>query len=172
MFNLRSTERGNFTVEFAIVGVFFALLIAFSGDVVMKLSIKGKLDRLAYSMVSILKERTELFGEDYALTNDLSSSLFNIAQNSLSRLMSDFSVDKFGMVVNSYDDTGKLYGQAFGGYSCSALPVDDGLLIETTWGRSITLYQVTLCYQSNNWYGGVIGETYELVRTDAVMMGR
>ena len=54
--NLKSKQRGVFSIEFAIVGVVFSLLLAFSGDVIMKISIKGKLDRLSYSLVNVLKE--------------------------------------------------------------------------------------------------------------------
>lgn len=68
--NLKSKQRGIFSIEFAIVGICFSLLLAFSGDVIIKLSIKGKLDRLSYSLVNVLKERTQLYGMDYQLTSE------------------------------------------------------------------------------------------------------
>lgn len=171
-------NKGNFTVELAIIGVFFSLLIAFSGDVIIKLSIKGKLDRMAYSAASIVKERKQLFDDEYQVENTERDYAYNIVSRSLQRTISDFSTDKFGFSLDVYTldaDTGNVERSTeypLGGISCTVSQPNQNLFISTTYGRSLTLYQATLCYKTDNWFGSLIGETYDRVQSYAVLMGR
>jgi tight adherence protein F len=171
-------QGGNFTVEFAMVGVFFSLLLAFSGDIIIKLSIKGKLDRMAYSAATIIAERTQLFDDTYiideASTGEGSKS-YQIVLGSLTRTISSFDEDKFGYELDqiTYDTSGTTQSPIFKkGIACDLSNPSSDMLITTSWGRSLTLYQVTLCYTTDNWFGGLLGKNYSRVQSYAIAIGR
>jgi hypothetical protein len=179
----KSYQQGNFTVEFAIVGVFFALLLVFSADIIIKLSVKGKLERMAFSAANIIKERTELFKEGtFTVSDEQADQAYKIVKNSLTRTMSNFDSTKFGFALHvrqgigetDEDDQTKIISQwsAPSGTLCQAKPPSKDLSFTTTFGRPATLYQVTLCYDTENWYGNLIGEDFSRVSTRAVVMGR
>ena len=181
--SIYSKSKGNFTVEFAIVGVFFALLLVFSGDIIIKLSIKGKLERLSYSIVNIVKERTQLFGEDeYSIDDTEAENAYTITVDSLKRTMSSFDESKFGFVLNAYrrsdygtgDSIESLgsWSQEGSNISCQSSKPDKELIFQTSWGRSATFYQVTLCYASPNWFGSVMGGDYSKISVRSAAVGR
>lgn len=175
-----SKNKGNFTVEFAIVAIFFALLIAFSGDVIVKLSIKGKLDRMAYSSASIIKERKQLFGDEFSAVEQEGIDAYTIVNASLGRTISNFDTEKFGFSLDMYElisgtvSKTTIYNSNSSGVgiACTVPTPKQALFITTTYGRSLTLYQATLCYQTNNWFGSLVGETYDRVQSYAAVMGR
>ncbi|WPC76447.1 tight adherence pilus pseudopilin TadF [Vibrio porteresiae] len=182
-----SRRKGNFTVEFAIVGVFFSLLLVFSGDIIIKLSIKGKLERLSYSIVNIVKERTQLFGEDeYSVDDTEAENAYTITVASLKRTMSSFDESKFGFVLDAYTrsdyGTGDKIDSIVSGsgswvhegsnISCQSTKPDKDLIFQTSWGRSATFYQVTLCYASPNWFGSIIGGDYSKISVRSAAVGR
>lgn len=184
MTNSAIKQRGNFTVEFAIIGLVFSLLFVFSGDVVIKLSYKGKLDRLSYSMVDIIKERTQLYDENYELTEHNVNTVINIARSSLARTISQFDSKKFGYLVEAvtFDSrqfpTYRVFPYAGGtsiGLQCTAhQPLNEMTHLSkiTTWGRRSTLYRVTLCYDTDNWIGDLLGMEFSRVQSHAVIIGR
>jgi tight adherence protein F len=167
-------QCGNFTVEFAIVGVFFSMLIAFSGDIIVKLAIKGKLDRMSYSAASIAKERTQLFSESYTISKSEADNLYTIVENSLKRTMGNYDSTKFGMALNVYTYTTKINTTSYskGDITCTIPSPSESLFITTSWGRRVTLYQVTLCYETDNWFGSIIDKTYNRVQSHSIIMGR
>ncbi len=178
--SMLNKQHGNFTVEFAIVAVFFSLLIAFSGDLIIKLSIKGKLDRMSYSASSIIKERTQLFNSIYDIDESITKeglNTYNIVKASLSRTMKSFDENKFGYSLDIYklDKLNVIREKVYkypNGIECSVSTPDKDLFITTTWGRTLILYQVTLCYQTNNWFGILLGKTFNRVQSYSIVMGR
>lgn len=179
---LTKNQQGNFTIEFAIVGVFFALLLVFSADLVIKLSIKGKLERLSYSIVNIIKERTQLFGEDdYSVSSTEAQEDYTIVINSLKRTMGSFDESKFGFDLEVYQrsnygtgDELKSAGswQSSNGIQCESSKPDVEMVFQTSWGRSATFYQVTLCYDSPNWYGSLTGKDFSRITIRSASIGR
>ncbi|MGX9418278.1 tight adherence pilus pseudopilin TadF [Vibrio sp. WJH972] len=178
-FTKRQHQTGNFSVEFAIVGVFFSLLLVFSADVIIKLSIKGKLDRMAYSAASVIKERTELFAGilDVDESNTQQGErTYDYVQASLGRTIGNFDPNAFGFSLDVYTFDGSNVTST-NAYTASALtctvnqPSDD-LFITTGWGTTLTLYQVTLCYETDNWFGDLIDVEFNRVNTYAAVMGR
>lgn len=179
----RATQLGGFTVEFAIVGAFLSLLLVFCGDITIKLAYKGKLDRLSYSLVNVLKERTQLYGEEYFLTTNQVTSIVNIATDSLRRTANAFDPARLGYLIESvtFDQdqvpTYEAFPQVLDGTvkTCQTnrtLDTMTHLSKVTTWGRRTTLYRVTLCYETNNWLGDLLNREFKTVQSDAVMIGR
>ncbi|CAH0540328.1 hypothetical protein VMF7928_02773 [Vibrio marisflavi CECT 7928] len=180
MTNSTSKQKGNFTIEFAVVGVALALLLVFSMDVIVKLAYKGKLDRLSYSLVNVAKERTQLYGEDFQMTEPDATALFNIASNSLRRTAGSFELDGLGMVVEGLTFSGVGVPNnasvfELGNYDCR-LPQNIGdlqdLSVVTSWGRQARLYRVTICYETENLFGRVLGGEFTRVRSSSVIVGR
>jgi tight adherence protein F len=166
---------GNFSVEFAIVGVVFSLLLVFSGDIIVKLAMKGKLDRMAYSAASIIKERTQLFEEDYTTTTTEAQNTYNYVVASLGRTLNNFDVNQFGYSLDVFTNDGTSTSKSTPystGISCTVGTPSSDLFVTTSWGNIVTLYQVTLCYETDNWYGDLIGTTFNRVASYSVVMGR
>lgn len=46
--NLKYKQKGTFAIEFAIVGLFLGILLMVTIDSTIKISTKGKLDRLSF----------------------------------------------------------------------------------------------------------------------------
>lgn len=178
--NLKSKQRGVFSIEFAIIGLVFSLLLAFSGDVIMKISIKGKLDRLSYSLVNVLKERTQLYGADYQLTGSEVTSLNNIAKHSLTRTFSVFDASNYGFLVEelSFSDSetpNPMISEQRGTIRCrvdQSIDELEKLTVLSVRGRKMPLYRVAICYESNNWFGGLVGKSYTRVMSDSIVIGR
>lgn len=170
---------GNFAVEFAIVGIFFSLLLVFSGDIIIKLSLKGKLERLSFSMASVVKERKELFGDDYTVTQADINNIYNISVASMERTYGAFDQNKYGfnLTVYTLDNGGNLdikisRDVAHGSVRCAVPTPDTSLFVTTSWGRSLTLYQVSMCYASPNWFGSLVGRNFSRVGVYSAVMGR
>ncbi|MGF1756227.1 ATP-binding protein [Vibrio makurazakiensis] len=179
MINLKSKQSGTFSVEFALLGVVFATLLIMTGDIIIKLSIQGKLDRLSYSLVNVLKERTQLYGKDNnTLTADDARALYIVAQNSLERTTGDFSQSNFSgsfemltFDLNGRQDTTTI--NEGGGCELTDTIQDlQALSMMTSWGRRATLYRVTLCYETDNWAGELLETDFTTVQSSSVMMGR
>ena len=190
---MKYKQKGTFAIEFALVGVFLAVIIAFSGDVIVKVSVKGKLDRLSYSIVSLAKEKTQLYGDDrYKIQNDDVDLLYTVAKNSLSRTIGDFESDKFGMIMEEQTYSGTsldaLYTRRLGsadssdgatatcveGTSLSTIEGSDNtrLSVLTTWGRMASVYRVTMCYETENYVGSALGSDFTVVKSSSVILGR
>lgn len=177
----RLKQKGTFTIEFAIVGLFLSLLFIFAGDMTIKLAHKGKLDRLSYSLVNILKERTQLYGKDFQIKQSQIDSIVNIATDSLRRTVQQFEDANFGYLIEAvtFNQAQKPSYQAFAPTGTGARCQTEQTLEQmqhlskiTTWGRRATLYRVTLCYETDNWIGDLLDMDFTTVQSDAVMIGR
>ncbi|RTZ14465.1 ATP-binding protein [Vibrio aquaticus] len=178
--NLKSKQRGTFSIEFAIVGVFFSVLLAFSGDVIIKLSVKGKLDRLSYSLVNVVKERTQLYGAEYELDAKEVNDVNQLAVNSLKRTFGAFDESKYGLLVEelSFKSVGEpnpVIALSRGSVSChvgESIDKLEHLTVVSNRGREMPLYRVTLCYETDNWIGDILGTEFTHVMSDSVVIGR
>ena len=174
--NLISKQRGTFSVEFSIIGLIFGILLMFSADVIIKLSVKGKLDRLSYSLVSIAKERTQLYAEeDYTLESSDVSLLHDVAVNSLTRTIGAFDSSSFSMLVEEITTSGGYQTHSSFAGSCGAALIEStlaNLKVETSWGRDSSVYRVTLCYETDNLVAGVLGGGFTTVQSSSAMIGR
>lgn len=177
-------QKGSFAIEFSLVAIFFAALFVFTQDVVIKQSIKGKLDRLSYSLVNIIRERTQLYASNTVIDLNQANDILKIAKRSLNETMSNFDESKLGLAIEQQKFKENLSPSpiraniesfTLGSYNCApADPISSrvNLAPVSLLGRKVTLYQVTLCYQSENLYGNLIGETHELVRSSSITVER
>ncbi|WP_407334425.1 tight adherence pilus pseudopilin TadF [Enterovibrio sp. 27052020O] len=179
-----SKQRGVFVIELTMILLAFSLIIVFTMDVVVKQTVKGKLDRLSYSLVSLLRERSQLFDGKETMTYDEAAQSFSLIQRSLSNTMGNFDISRLGMVIEQQRfDANKNPIAAvvnqhifnLGAYECEpeeALSRKIDLSPVTQFDNKLALYQVTLCYRTDNWYGNLAGETFERVRSISLSFGR
>ncbi|QFI38752.1 ATP-binding protein [Moritella marina ATCC 15381] len=177
--HLSFKQGGNFTVEFAIVGVMFSLILVFSTDVIIKLSLKGKLDRLSYSVANILRERTQFQYENYVLANKEVEILNRIAKSSMRRTSHNFDGKRWGLSIEAlqFNAQNEMSVSSFRGGNQSITPYVAmnelaNLAVQTSWGRKATIYRVTMMYKTDNWFGELIGEEFNRVSSSSVIIGR
>ncbi|MFK0570902.1 tight adherence pilus pseudopilin TadF [Endozoicomonas sp.] len=183
----RQKQQGVFAVEFALVGSIIALFLMFLSDIVVKENTLGHLQRLSYSGVNVIKERTQLYDESGEIVDKQVTQLYTLLSNSLRRTMSSFEPGSFGMHLEQViftdadcegsspclkEDANEFHKGLQGCASTSSLANMTELYLETSWGRAPTLYQVTLCYDGQNWYGDLIDKDFSLIRASSVMLGR
>lgn len=60
--NFLKNKKGAVTIEFFFMVLLLSILFAFMADLVMLRSTLGKLDNASFSLVNILRERTQLYG--------------------------------------------------------------------------------------------------------------
>ncbi|WP_159064974.1 tight adherence pilus pseudopilin TadF [Thaumasiovibrio subtropicus] len=180
----RSRQKGAFAVEMALVASVMVFVLAFTTDVVLNQSLKGKLDRMSYSMVNILKERTQLYNAGDVLDSDQVDELYDVLLQSLGRTVGGFDATQLGMYVEQQkftEDDDPIEPQvgvhlfSRGTLACQpavSLRQRESLSVVTTFDRRATLYMVTICYQGKNWFGELMDENYGLVRSYSIMIGR
>lgn len=186
--------KGVFTIELAIVLAIMSGTFVLVLNHLMAFSKKGPLDRAAYSLVTILSERTQLFDENVELCStsaacdQLAEDAFTITTNSMRRMNQSFDIGKLGMridqvsISHSFDSKGNItytldsHSPLFHGNTsqCSFPGVTDvtnvttatELLPLTDKGTYLPMYQVSLCYAIPlDMLGVMSGEFLRLVST-------
>ena len=187
-------QTGVFTIEFALVATIIALFMVFISDVVAKQTMQGHLQRLSYSGVNVIKERTQLYDGAGVATPDQADQIYKILHDSMTRTMSGFKFESFGMTLeqvllkdiencsdNDMKDNaclevaGDSVSYKRGSQGCppnSSLDTKSGLFLKTSWGNPVSLFQVTLCYQTDNWFGNLVGSDFTMVKASSLMMRR
>ena len=198
MSNNTRTQSGAFVLEFALLASIISLCMIFVTNMTMRLILEGHLERLSYSGVSLIKERTTLYNADNKIKASEAVTLFAILKNSLSNTMSSFEEDKFGMILQQVNfqkkeaeeaceqpgpETNPAESECYetqwepfyqGALTCtlgSNLSTKKELFAMTSRGRPMTLYEVTLCYKENNWVGNW-ADSLATVSASSVMMAR
>ncbi|MGF1769718.1 pilus assembly protein TadF [Enterovibrio makurazakiensis] len=184
MTNLANKQRGTFTIELVVILIAFSFICVFTMDVVSKQAVVGKLDRLSYSTVSLVKERTQLFDGEDKMTISQTSTLFRLVSTSLDATMNGFESSRLGMVIEQQrfnSEQQPISAQTgvnifdVGDYGCAPvkrLSLKSELAPVTNFGNRLTLYQITLCYKTDNMFGKLMGETWELARSTSISVGR
>ncbi|CAG9297094.1 tight adherence pilus pseudopilin TadF [Celerinatantimonas diazotrophica] len=185
-FITKCTTRGVFTIELAIIALFMSVIILFTADMVIKQSIQGMLDRMSYSAVSVLKERTQLYNKDEEMDRKQVEEIDKIVQTSLARTMPQFRPSLY----SSYYQQIKFEGNPESPSIDVIPPITEGsknsackppnqlkniavkLSPITNEGDRAPLFQVTLCYHTDNWFGQLVGEDYSWIRSNSIMLGR
>lgn len=177
-------NRGVFTIELAIIAIFMSGLLVFTADVVVKQSIRGMLDRMSYSAVSVLKERTQLYNGSALINAAQVGEVDHIVQQSLSRTLPNFDPARYSALYQQYHFTDDNSGnrrvdirRGINHASCQPpLPLTrnqaEQLSPITNEGRRSAVYEVTLCYRTDNWFGQLMNETYEWVASNSIIIGR
>ncbi|WP_407547172.1 tight adherence pilus pseudopilin TadF [Vibrio parahaemolyticus] len=106
-------QKGSFTVELTLIIVLISGSCLLIIDNMLAINRKGQMDRLAYSLATVLSERNELFdGKPHLCErngtgididkecDNISDEIFTIAKGSMRRMISNFDVKKFGIRID------------------------------------------------------------------------
>ncbi|CCN46126.1 conserved hypothetical protein [Vibrio nigripulchritudo MADA3029] len=172
---MRNKQRGAFSVELALILAFVASFFALQVNFVIATSNKGQMDRLAYSLVSVLSERRELFRDEGNICqlpkncNDLVAELHQVGVSAMKRMSNVFDSRRFGIRIEElvvYPDR-TIYSKREKGYvGCNFVPLDNvpEIIPTTSRNRKLPVYQVSLCYRTPfNILGATRGEFVNVV---------
>ncbi|MCG6461807.1 pilus assembly protein TadF [Vibrio parahaemolyticus] len=107
-----NNQKGSFTVELTLIIVLISGMCLYITDNMLSINRKGQLDRLTYSLATMLSEREALFGGELHLcekgtgidTNakcdEVAEEIFEIAKGSMRRMISAFDLHMFGVRID------------------------------------------------------------------------
>lgn len=165
-------KKGAVTIEFIFMMILLTFIFAFLTDLVIVRTTQGKLDNASYSLVSILRERTELYGDrdngekdltdgtqngDVVLTNSDDLNQFQQLANLL--LAGDRNAKKIEVVLERWSQNS--YQALSNSTRCKPYQSLDKLKdlsprSEINNERKIPLYQVTLCTEVGSLFQSLI----------------
>ncbi|WP_394391321.1 tight adherence pilus pseudopilin TadF [Shewanella woodyi] len=174
---MKSKQHGAFTIELAFVLLFTSALLVFTGDIAFQLLNRVNLDRVNYSLVNVLKERTRFFDENLIVTSAevdeldiLAARLLGYGQTSEN---APYGIRVEWIVNDRYSSIDKgIEGEA------PCIPGDSlkgrgHLAPQTSADKRFPLYQVTLCLNTDSWFNQFWGdETQHYIHSSSVMPGR
>ncbi|WP_318443350.1 tight adherence pilus pseudopilin TadF [Photobacterium leiognathi] len=165
-------QQGSFIIELAFVLMFLCLLTLFTADIAMQLFARTKLDRVSYSLVNVLKERTRFYNGNRSINSD-SQSLNAVAAKLLGN-------NEFGLVIDAFDGNEKLNINTIAlpnNVTCKHSTFNKALIPVNSNDPNDTVrtpvYQVTLCEKYHSWFGKFThGSTEFMIQSTSAMPGR
>ena len=159
-------QKGSFVIELAFVLMFLCLLTLFTADIAMQLFTRAKLDRVSYSLVNVLKERTRFYNGNNILTQDDYDQLNIIAK----KLLPDTN---YNVLINSTVPT-EAITPTVKPVKCSPITINPALIpISSLTDVKFPVYQVTVCSAFNSWFGKFThGKNTFVIQSTSVMPGR
>jgi tight adherence protein F len=159
-------QKGSFVIELAFVLMFLCLLTLFTADIAMQLFTRAKLDRVSYSLVNVLKERTRFYEGNNTLTQDNYDQLDIIAK----KLLPDTN---YNVLINSTVPT-EAITPTVKPVKCSPIIINPALIpISSLTDVKFPVYQVTVCSAFNSWFGKFThGKNTFVIQSTSVMPGR
>jgi len=160
-------QRGVFAIEMSFVLFFIAALLIFTGDIAFKLFNRIALDRVSYSLVNIVKERSRFYDKRFELNKRDIDDIQMLA----SRLLGGHR--SFGLRVQSLNNGVNQTFDGGAGAGCNVPALSAALVPENIAGTAFPLYQVTLCYDIDNWFDKFLGsKTKSHLQSTSVIVGR
>ncbi|UEA17702.1 protein TadF [Pasteurella canis] len=151
-------KKGSVTIEFLFMSMFLIILFAFLFDLVMLRSTLGKLDNASYTMVSILRERSQLYNRTPQISNidhkqfeELAKKIIFGDKNSSKKIdvvLEYWAQDSSGSTIPNHGQC-KPYKALS---NLSYLSPRSELNNE----RKIPLYQVTLCLETHSLFEALL----------------
>lgn len=159
-------QKGSFVIELAFVLMFLCLLTLFTADIAMQLFTRAKLDRVSYSLVNVLKERTRFYDGNNTLTQDDYKQIYSIA----GKLLPDTN---YSVLINSTVPTEAII-PTVKSVACSPVAINPNLIpISSLTGVKFPVYQVTVCTSFHSWFGKFThGKTDFVIQSTSVIPGR
>jgi flp pilus assembly protein tadF len=182
-----SNKRGSVTIEFIFMLILLTFIFAFLADFVIVRSTQGKLDNASYSLVNVLRERIQLFG-DNGTANLTDDDLHDFEKVARGLLYGDKNNDnqKVFIVLEhfwrdpvSQKDQFERFPKSSNG--CEPYRNIESLVnlspnSEINNGRKIPLYQVTLCAETNSFFKSLYlskeNQSLGLIRSSSLAVSR
>lgn len=140
-------EKASISIE--MIGIFsiFSILIVLSADIGSLMVTQNKLEKISYSLASIIRERIALFDSRSINDND-AENLYNVATIlAKNTLKPEFGM-KLEVLTFKNEDEVKIDSYNFGNLECNPSKTIDefkDISFYTNYNENISLYRTTLC---------------------------
>ncbi|MCG9581443.1 hypothetical protein L1D13_23545 [Vibrio tubiashii] len=156
MLKTKSSQTGVFAIELAFILVAMSVSLYFCFDLGYQQMSKSKLERVSYSLVSLLKERSLFYAGNLNNTGEEAKELRNLG----SRLLG-VPKDKLSVVIErrTGQNQRRTTTEKYGSIACmpaSALDEKFDIPLEKS-GKYAPVYQVTLCQSVPAWFEKALG---------------
>ena len=180
-------KRGSVTIEFIFMLILLTFIFAFLADFVIVRSTQGKLDNASYSLVNVLRERIQLFGDNgtATLTDDDLHDFEKVARGLLYGDKNDDNQKVLIVLEHFWSEPGstsnKFERLPSSSNGCEPYRKIEELVhlspnSEINDGRKIPLYQVTLCAETNSFFKSLYlskeNQSLGLIRSSSLAVSR
>ena len=180
-------KRGSVTIEFIFMLILLTFIFAFLADFVIVRSTQGKLDNASYSLVNVLRERIQLFGDNgtATLTDDDLHDFEKVARGLLYGDKNNDNQKVFIVLEHFWREPGstsnKFERLPSSSNGCEPYRKIEELVhlspnSEINDGRKIPLYQVTLCAETNSFFKSLYlskeNQSLGLIRSSSLAVSR
>lgn len=187
--NLCINRRGAVSVEFVLVSLVLIFFLIFLTDLFIRQATRSKLDRVAYSVAGVLRERVQLFDARETLSQQDVDQAARLAARMLSDMHTDIDLSRLQLTVEELHFTDPLrlndaskriksYQRWYSGGSAQCAPPQalnqlTQLTPKGSYGRWVPLYQVTVCLPNISWYTRLLSmEQAPVLSSFAIVMLR
>ncbi|PAF53558.1 hypothetical protein BKH42_05080 [Helicobacter sp. 13S00482-2] len=173
-------NTGSVSIEASIIFGLLIILIILIGDIGKALINQGKMDRLSYSLVSIIRE-TSLHGNTQEITPENASNLHKILKNLSSDFLKDSDISlKLEVMYFSTLNTPKpqkVLVYDFGDSNCETpnkIEENTNLSVQTSEKKYLTLYRVTTCMKQKTSFSPIknLVEKIIKIQSSSIALGR
>ena len=174
----RQSKKGSVTIEFALTLMILVIVFAFLADLVVQRSTQAKLDNTSLSLVSILRERVQLYNDNgnatltdgttgaaggFSVVGSSDGDLNQYIQLANLMLFGDRNANKVKVTLERFFPDSKQYDKVSNSSACEPYKLLNTLehlspRSETNNLRKIPLYQVTLCVEVNSFFQSMIAQ--------------
>lgn len=170
-------NRGSVSIEFVFMLILLAFIFAFLADLVIIRSTMGKLDNVSYSLVNILRERTQLYDRE-ARIND--QDLKEFEQLAKRLVYGDKESKKDLYIVLEHWQEGNSSSKRNSSQCKPYRKIDELSQLsprsEINNERKIPLYQVTLCVETNSFFKALLldkaNQSWGMIRSSSFSVSR
>lgn len=181
-------KKGSVTIEFFFMILFLMIVFAFMVDLVLIRSTMGKLDNASYSLVNLLRERTNLYDKRDGINNMDLDEYKKLANLLLSGNKDSTSPNIYVVLEYKSNNASTILGDTGNCRPIETLdklwtvsPYSEGT--KTNSPRKVPLYQVTLCVEINSLFRRILlneqtylrdvsSETKHLIRSSSMSISR
>ncbi|USD67751.1 tight adherence pilus pseudopilin TadF [Vibrio sp. SCSIO 43136] len=167
-------NRGVFSIEMAFVLIGMSACLYFCFDLGYQQIRKSQLERVSYSLVSVLKERTLFYQQKQPVDGKQVAQLHKIAARLLNTSPERVAIN----VDYRIGKTQRINQSQRHGFTCESqgkLNQKFDVALEKT-GEFAPVYQVTVCQKIPAWFERVIGKDIDnderVIKAQSTFMGR
>lgn len=187
--NFWINRQGSVAVEFIAIALLLVTFMTFVADLALGQINRGRLDRVAYSVAGVLRERAQLYDAREKLIQTDVTQAKALAMRMLKDMGVGVAEDDFQVFVEELHflaitdprDSRKLVSlyrrwSSQGNLNCmppTALNLLTQLTPRGSYDRWVPLYQVTVCMASTSWYMRLLSRSSRtVINSYAIVMAR
>ncbi|OOF69804.1 tight adherence pilus pseudopilin TadF [Rodentibacter caecimuris] len=170
-------NKGSVSIEFVFMLIFLVFIFAFLADLAIIRSTTGKLDNVSYSLVSILRERTQLYDKEARVTDQ---DLKDFEQLAKRLVYGNKESEKDVYIVLEHWHEGNSSSRQSSAKCTPYRKIETLSRLsprsEINNERKIPLYQVTLCVETNSFFKALLldkaNQSLGMIRSSSFSVSR